>query len=447
MPLIHRVSQVRDHLRSQLWPGPCVGILIALIAGVVMPELDAAIDEHLPTAVTDHLFGGGASAARTVLDAIASSLITVTSLTFSLTVVTLQLASSQFSPRLLRTFSRDRFVHITLALFLGTFTYSLTVLRTVRSQDGGRPEFVPQISVTIGFALAVASVVGLVLFLAHLAREIRVETMLRSVHHDAGRAARRLLGDPTPDRPLERVPVPPVHASLLVARRSGFLTDIDEAALAATAAADDVVVLVGILPGQFVAAGTPIGSVWSADGVAVGNDTEDRIHALMTYGVERTDTQDFRFGLRQLTDVTSKALSPGVNDPTTAVDALGRTTALLCDLARRPLGDVALRRDGRTRVHLRRPDLARMLDDALTEPLHYGADDPIVLARIVTLLREVAWAVTGTAGTAGPAVVADQAARVRRVVERQDFPPVERNRLSHLMSQVDEALAGRWSFE
>ncbi len=131
------------------------------------------------------LFGGDAGSASTVLDAVASSLITVTSLTFSLTVVTLQLASSQFSPRLLRTFTQDLFVQSTLALFLATFAYSLTVLRSVRSGDDGQEPFVPRISVTTSYVLAMVSVIALVLFLAHLARQIRVETMLHQVRRDA----------------------------------------------------------------------------------------------------------------------------------------------------------------------------------------------------------------------------------------------------------------------
>jgi len=146
--------------------------------------------------VSGVLFGGDADAVRSLLGAIASSLITVTALTFSLTVVTLQLASSQFSPRLLRTFTSDQFVQATLALFLATFTYALTVLRAVRSAgDSGQAEFFPKFAVTLAFLLAVASVLGLVLFLAHLTAQIRVETMLRNVHRDASRTMRAVLAE------------------------------------------------------------------------------------------------------------------------------------------------------------------------------------------------------------------------------------------------------------
>jgi uncharacterized membrane protein len=158
-----------------------LAVALAVVLGVALPALDAAVDGELPENVGALLVSGGPEAARSILQAISGSIITVTSLTFSLTVVTLQLASSQFSPRLLRTFTSDRFVHGTLALFLAAFAFALTVLRSVRDEGSGNTAFVPEISVTVTFALAIASVVGLVLFLAHLAREIRVETMMRRV--------------------------------------------------------------------------------------------------------------------------------------------------------------------------------------------------------------------------------------------------------------------------
>ena len=169
---------VRDTVSTQLWPVPTIAVVIAVAVGSGLPLVDGSMDG----AFGSYLFGGDAGAARSVLQAISGSLITVTSLTFSLTVVTLQLASSQFSPRLLRTFSSDRFVHATLALFLAAFAFALTVLRSVRNEGNGNTAFVPEISVTVAFILAMASVIGLVLFLAHLTREIRVETMMRRVN-------------------------------------------------------------------------------------------------------------------------------------------------------------------------------------------------------------------------------------------------------------------------
>jgi len=138
-----RRAVVLDALRSRLWPVPAFGVIAAVAAGVAIPKLDGTLDQHMPQTLAGSLFGGGPDAARELLGAIATALITVTSLTFSLTLITLQLASSQYTPRLLRTFAADRFVQRTLALFLATFAYAITVLRTVRNGSDARAEFVP----------------------------------------------------------------------------------------------------------------------------------------------------------------------------------------------------------------------------------------------------------------------------------------------------------------
>ena len=264
-----KVGQLRDAGRTQLWPLPAIGVLIGVALGVLLPRLDERIDSELPAQARAYLFGGGAGAARTVLATIASSLITVTSLTFSLTVVTLQLASSQYSPRLLRTFSRDRFVHVTLALFLGTFTYTLTVLRTVRDADESGSLFVPQVAVTVSFVLSLASVFGLVLFLAHLATEIRVETMLRNVHRDASRTVQQVLSRRDSTAPPPGL-TPPGDAAPLPAGASGFLVQIDEATLLSAARAADAIVLIDRPPGSSLVAGVPIGVAWPRSGGSFG---------------------------------------------------------------------------------------------------------------------------------------------------------------------------------
>jgi len=430
-----RVRAAVTAARTSLWPVPVACVVVALVAGVLLPRLDRAADEAVPAWFSDLLFSGGPGAARTVLDAISSSLITVTSLTFSLTVVTLQLASSQFSPRLLRTFTRDRFVHVTLGSFLATFTYALTVERTVRSADEEGAAFVPQLSVTVAFVLTIGSVIALILFLAHLAGEIRVETMLRTVHEDASGTARAVLGGERPRGPvaarLTRDPAaglrPPRTAVSLLARRSGFLVRVDEDALLAAAVHADVLVVVEPLPGASVVAGTPVAWVWPAGAAETGreemHDLEEAVADAVVVGPERTEAQDVAFGLRQLTDVATKALSPGINDPTTAVHALGHSSALLCELVGLHLGPKGLYDDDEDgddgnrrglRVLVARPAVSDLLDLAVAQPRRYGAADPSVLAALYELLRALAWCARPdspqAAGTA--AAVGDQLARL-----------------------------------
>ncbi|GLZ42266.1 DUF2254 domain-containing protein [Actinokineospora sp. NBRC 105648] len=443
------MSALRDALRTQLWPVPTAGVVLAVALGVTLPEVDARIDGDLPSAWTAYLFGGGADAARSVLAAIAGSLITVTSLTFSLTVVTLQLASGQFSPRLLRTFTRDRFVHVTLALFLATFAYALTVLRTVRTADGVQPAFVPQASVTLAFLLALASVVFLVLFLAHLARKIRVETMVRDVHVDADATVSRLLVERGRDSPRPVFPMPPPSGVPVLAASSGFLGRVDESALLAAAVDADAIIVIDRRPGDSVVTGTPIGVCWPRNGDAFTQEISARLLSRAPSAVstqtERTSAQDVGFGLRQLTDVAVKALSPGINDPTTAIHALGHSAALLARLAGHDLGHRALR-DGQDliRVVLHRPDLGDLLDMAVSQPRRYGAADPALLGRLLMLLRELAWTVDLPDHRR---VIGQQLARLRATADSQDFDGTEREHLRYLGDQVGLALRGQWTSE
>jgi uncharacterized membrane protein len=362
--------------------------------GVALPALDSAVDGDLPDSVSVFLFSGGPPAARAILQSIAGSLITVTSLTFSLTVVTLQLASSQFSPRLLRTFASDRFVHVTLALFLAAFAFALTVLRSVRDEGNGNAAFVPEISVTAAFFLAIASVGGLVLFLAHLAREIRVETMMRRVRLETQQTIDRVFPEDRPAPPAGSVPTS--GGIPIIAGSSGFLNSIDQDALLRVARDCGAVVRVDRLPGRFLVMGVPFATAWPVEGATNGAETREEltqgVNGAIATGFERTNVQDVGFGFRQLVDVAVRALSPGINDPTTAVHVIGHLSALLCLLVKRNPGPESLTDDdGTIRVVLSLPTLGDLLDLAMNQPRTYGAADPAVADRLLELLHEVAW--------------------------------------------------------
>ncbi len=432
-----------DAIRTQLWPIPTVGVVAALLLGVGLPELDAAVSGDLSPAVSDWLFGGDAGAARTLLATIASSLITVTALTFSLTVVTLQLAGSQFSPRLLRSFTTDRVVQVTLAIFLATFTFALTVLRTVRSADeGGQSEFVPKFAVTVAFLLAVASVIALVLFLAHLTELIRVEAMVRNVHREASSTMQAMLRErdsAVGDRPTTLRP--PVDAVRLLVHSDGFVTRIEQQRLLHVAVDEGAVFRIDVNPGRYVVHGTPLGTAWPVDGGSFGREAADRIVDRVTgcvqLGFERTKPQDVGLGLRQLADVASKALSPGINDPTTAIHTLGHISSILCDLTDRDLGPELLSdEDDQARVELDRPDLASYVDLGLSQPRRYGAEDPQVLERIGLVLLDLSHRVAPDQRR----VVHNHLERLRATIDEQPFDSAERTSLATLAQRIEDEL-------
>lgn len=432
---------VRESLQAQLWPVPLAAVVVALMLGQFLPFLDERLDDSLPVAVSGLLFGGGPEAARSLLETIASSTITVTSLTFSLTVVTLQLASSQFSPRLLRTFTRDRFVHNTLALFLGTFVFSLTVLRSIRVESSAGASFVPEIAVTTAFLLTIASVVGLVLFLAHLARQIRVETMLRDVHRETDRTLERIYPQQGPlpaGNELPRIGGVPLRAP-----SSGFLTRVDEEALTAGAARHGVVVSVDVAPGASLVEGVPIGRVWSTSDAPLDDDRSaevvEAVLAAFRTGFERTSSQDPSFGLQQLLDVTDKALSPGVNDPTTAVHAISHISAILCSLTARCTGSRTLRDgDGTARVHLTLPTFTELLELVMDQLVTYAFTDPRAAGRTIDMLSEITISASGAGSlTQLTAPLRTQIGRVRTAVGGSPLDAVIQQDLSDRLAGVE----------
>ncbi|APE33934.1 hypothetical protein BOX37_08100 [Nocardia mangyaensis] len=437
-----RRGAIVDAMRARLWPVPLAGVLVAILAGIFLPALDSRLNGHLPESVTEHLFGGGADAAREVLGTIATSLITVTSLTFSLTLVTMQLASSQYSPRLLRSFSSDRFVQRTLTLFLATFAYSLTVLRRVRSGRLDGVEFVPQISVTVAYVLAMGSVLGLVVFLGHLVRQIRIETMLDQVASESIGSAHHLLERAeTADQPVDPLAMPPQRTGI-EACSSGYLVEVDEEVLLAAAVEADAVLSIRCRVGDPVVARTVVAYCWPAEAVALSSEAidqlGDKVSRALNCGAERTAAQDIGYGLRQLTDVVIRALSPGINDPSTAIHAINSATVVLCELTRYRLGpETRYDSDGTARLHVARPDFPELLDLVCAQPRRYGAHDPAVLGSLLSMLKALS---SVTRSPVDRQAIGDQLARIEQICRRQDFDTVERDHLSLLTQAVEQSL-------
>ncbi|MGV8885606.1 MAG: DUF2254 domain-containing protein [Microbacteriaceae bacterium] len=388
-------ARITEAVESRLWPLPVAAILAALFLGSALTSIDLAVDSSLPDAVDSLVFNGGAETARSVLSSIAGSLITATSLTFSLTVVALQLASSQASPRVLRLFARDRRVHGTLAVFLGTFAYAITVLRSIRDATDTVSEFVPRISVTLGFILTLASVIVLVFFLSHLATQLRVETILKSIHSETDRAI-DLVADGAEHCSAYTADVdPPANRRAVLSSRSGFITSRDRSTLLSYASDHGLVIQEHRAVGDNVLAGTPLAYWWPRPGATVDVDHDEACHAIDRahyVGYERTSAQDIGYGFQQIVDIGVRALSPGVNDPTTASHALGHLSALIDrTLAAATYPPALAGSDGELALVTvtRSPEI--VIAGALSGIRHYGASDPAVGSRFLQVIADVAY--------------------------------------------------------
>ena len=315
-------------------------------------------------------------------------MITFTGLVFSITIVVLQLTSSQFSPRVLRTFLRDRLTQFALGTFVATFVYAVTVLRTVTSGDD--TVFVPAISTTVALVLLLLSVGMFVAYIHHIAT---VDPGLVDHESDRGRdpsdAAQALPHRTGRAGAAKSAPDLPV-AAVLPAPRTGVVTHIDIDRLVTMARDAGVVLRTELGPGDFVAEGAPLIEVLGAGAVDAGAVDAGAVVGAITVSDDRTMQQDVAFGFRQLVDIAEKALSPGINDPTTAVQALDQLHDLLRRLATRSLRD-GLYRDDRGAVRLVTPaeTFAGYLDLALAEIDQYGADVLQVQRRIDVLLADV----------------------------------------------------------
>lgn len=328
-------NPTRGPAGGSLWFLPAIAVLVALVAGFVLSEI--VIDDDSP--LRGITFQGGAGEARELLTVIAGTMITVTGLVFVLTVIALQIASSQFSPRLLRTFLRDRGTQVVLSTFVATFAYSLAGLHTVgRVSDG--EVFVPRLAVSGALALALISVGMLVYYIHHITDSIRIDTIMLGVEQRTVDTLNRLHPHPDTGRSQPAVEHPD-NALVVGVRRSGYVQGyaIDELTEHGHRTGTTVAFVHPI--GHHVVAGRPLARVWNPSGSRPNASWADRVHDATVLSDERSIEVDVAFGVRQLVDIAIKAVGPSINDPYTSVQAIQHLSVILTDLAGRELAPTA----------------------------------------------------------------------------------------------------------
>ena len=369
------------------------GVMVAGFAalGIGLVELDAALDLN----GSSFVFSGDGSAARTVLSVLAGSLITVAGLTFSITMVALQLTSSQYSPRILRTFFDDRLTQVTIGTFVGTFVYALLVLRSVGSV--GTSAGVPRLSVTVASGLGIAAVVLLIVFLHHVSRLIQVSHIVAAIAHESLRRLDALyperygVEEPTAAG-LDEWRAEP--AGQVLPDRPGYVRRVELESLADVGDGDVRRLAVLVCPGDLVSVDTAVLEVWPGD---VAERHRDELLAAVEIVSERDIEQDVDFGVRQLADTAIKAMSPAINDPATAVTCISYMRSILVRLAGRDLPSGVRRFPERgLTVHTRRRGFDEYLD-ALRQLNRYVAGDAWVATELLRAL-EACMAAAGRCG-------------------------------------------------
>lgn len=383
-----------ERLRSSYWFLPAVLALAALVLAAATVALDRSGSLQRLPVLSELGAIDQPDGARALLTTVAGSLITVAGVVFSLTLVGLSLASQQFGPRLVGNFMRDRANQLVLGAFVATFLYCLMVLRTVRGADAasGAPAFVPHLSLAVALTLTLLSLGVLIYFIHHAAESVQVSYVLARVGREL---TQQILALPeagrADDAPGDDAPGLPDgfddEAVGVAATRTGYVQAIDLAGLVAIAREHQAVVRLHHPPGSFVMLDGPLADVHPPDAAEA---LAGRIEGGYALGAVRTPHQDPAFLFDQLLEVAVRALSPGTNDPFTAITCIDRLAEALNLLAHRRLPSGELRdADGTLRLVVPRAELAELLEHLFGELRAYGAGDPMVARHLALSLRRL----------------------------------------------------------
>jgi uncharacterized membrane protein len=319
-------------------------------------------------------------------------MISVLGVTFSMTLVALTLASSQYTSRILRIFMSSKVTQFTLGIFSGTFAYCLIVLRTIRSS--GNAEFIPGLAVFFAFILALGSVGVLIFFIHHIASSIQASSIIASVAQETNSAIDRLFpgekdqaSEEKDDERLIRT-LDEMTWCTVPAEESGYIQSVDSEALLSLARDKKTILRMEHGIGDFVVQKTALASLALEE--TPDKETVAAVNAAYSISIHRTVDQDPAFGVRQIEDIALKALSPGVNDTSTAVMCIDHLTAILAHLAGRQLPPTRISQDGELRVIRIVPTFESLLADSFDQVRRSAAGNVAVMARIISALDSIA---------------------------------------------------------
>ncbi|MFF1903940.1 DUF2254 domain-containing protein [Kitasatospora sp. NPDC058218] len=380
------LSPLREHLRESFWFAP----LITCIAAVLLSGVTAWLDEAVVTATVAETGSADelmrfTSAAKSVVSTVSSAMLTFIGVVFSISLVALQMAASQFSPRVLRLYVRSRLTKATFSVCLATFLFALLV--QLSYDDATDPAKVTSVPIFSGLGSLLLVLLSLALFVLYVQSTMRLLRVPHVIDRVANESVAVILQYRLMPPDAQPPGVPDRALTLLHEGRSGVLRDVNIGRLVRIARKHDVVLHLVPRIGDFITPGTPIVRVTGA----VDRPPRPRGIALaLNVGVDRTMHQDLSFGFRQLVDIAIRALSPAVNDPTTAVQAIDRIHQLLGMLVHESFGDLCFRdRAGAVRLVEPVPDWQSVVDLAFTEIRLCGSGHPQVTRRLAAALDDL----------------------------------------------------------
>lgn len=390
-----KLSKLWDSLHSSFWFVPTLMVTAAIGLSFVTIWFDQSLESNIIETFS-WAYTLGPNGSRAILSAVAGSMISVATTAFSITIVALQLASSQFGPRLLRNFMQDTGNQIVLGTFISTFIYCLLVLRTINGTQEN--EFVPDISVTCGILFAIASIGVLIYFIHHAAASIQVDNVITKVGCDLDDAIERLfpkkVGRGASAYALRRIEedIPADFdrdACPIKATGGGYIQSIDDDELMQIARENNLLLCVQRRPGNFVVQGSDLVLVWP--GEHANKKLGKKINNAFILGLQRTELQDVEFSVNQLVEIAARALSPGINDPFTAIRCIDQLSAALSHLAQKDIpSPYRYDQDDKLRVIAEPVTFADITDTAFNKIRQYGQSSVGVTIRLLEAIAVIA---------------------------------------------------------
>jgi uncharacterized membrane protein len=407
----------REVLRTSLWFVPSIEVVaaIGLFVGTLAADRAAYRGDFT---VPPWVISGSADAARQILTTIAAAIITVVGVVFSIILVTLTLASTQFGPRMLRNFIRDRGTQVTLGTFVATFVYSILVLVSIGT--GSHGDFVPHISVTVTLGLTVIDMAVLIYFIHHTAISIQLPQVIASIAADLADAIREQgSGDTSRAQPesgpsaVELLTRAETRGGVVLAPVSGYVQFIKHQNLVRLASRANAVISLEHRPGHFIVAGHRFAMVWPPEAAPLMQRELGRAHVIGPY---RTLTQDASFGIDQLVEIAIRALSAAVNDTFTAMTCIDWLGENLCKIVTR-WHPVRVHRDGQgfIRVISAEPTYDRLVQRSFEKIRESSLGMPAIMIRELEALARI---MTETTTEGQRRVLLEQAAMIDRASER-----------------------------
>lgn len=378
-----------EKLRSTFWFIPVMIIFLAVGMALLLLYLDSITDIR-PSGIGQYLFTGSTDSARSILSTISGAMITVAGTVFSITLVALTLASSQFGPRLLRNFMHDRINQVVLGTYISTFVYCLIILNAIKDYD--QFTFIPVLSILFAILAAVANILLLIIFIHHIAVSIHADNIISDIFQILSKNLEKLFPEELGEELEEEKEQDEISLKaddevprLIKSVKNGYLQYIDHDSIINFAKEQDLAIELFHRPGDYIIPGMEIGRIFSKE--PVEKDIDERFGTFLLTGKTRTHHQDAEHSIHQMVEIASKALSPGINDPFTAIACIDNLASSMCYLSKVKFPSrYRYDAEGYLRVIVDTYTYEGMLDAAFNQIRQFGKSIPAVMIRLMEAL-------------------------------------------------------------